>query len=336
MCSLVLKLRNLYKWERQIEPWDEPESSDLLDWIEAKENYWETLAAAEYLPLRTAGGSLPVDAVIQVNRELREARLFYGAGHGRSMKAIFFLAEISQRLTVEGCPVIVLGRERAREMAGPFALVQDGEVIIRSEPLRFFLWDHIQELRSSCRSSFQFFLKCYDLLEDGVLSQRKFRDVLAQMAERELGLFIHHEVGELYETGLSSATLQLMVSRFPGSVIEFVCRAVKDILADTHARGVLSYISGEQKESSLGLYVSFLDGLREELFPEMARAWKLYLANRDWAAIEAARTDCRTRMLQLAEKITEIAATADSHSDRQLRHRFNGDVLEGLGLAIPG
>ena len=31
MCSLVLKLRNLYKWERGLEPWSEPDSADLLD-----------------------------------------------------------------------------------------------------------------------------------------------------------------------------------------------------------------------------------------------------------------------------------------------------------------
>jgi hypothetical protein len=220
-------------------------------------------------------------------------------------------------------------------MAAPFAMVQDGEVIIRSEPLRYFLWDHIQELRSSCRSSLQFFLKCYGLLEDGILSQQKFKDVLDQMVARELGLFIHHEVGEICETGLSSSTLQQMISRFPGSVIEFVCRAVKDVLADTHPRGVLTYIAGEQKESSLGLYVSFLDGLRQELFPEMTRAWKSVLKHGEWSEIESARTSCRTRMLQLAEQITEIALKAESVSDRQVQDRFNREVLEGLGLAIP-
>ncbi len=335
MCSLVLKLRNLYKWEQQIEPWDEAESSDLLDWIEAKEHYWETLAAEDFLPLKIADRSVPADDVLTVNEHLHETRLFYGAGHGRSMKAIFFLAEIAKRLTVEGCPVVILDRELAREMAAPFAMVQEGEVIIRSEPLRFFLWDHIQELRSSCRSSLQFFLKCYGLLEDGVLSQQKFRDVLDQMVASELDLFIHHEVGEICETGLSSGTLQQMISRFPGSVIEFVCRAVKDVLADTHPRGVLAHITGEEKESSLGLYVSFLDGLREELFPEMARAWKSFLKKKAWSEIESARVHCRTRMLQLAENITEIASTAGSGSDRQVQDRFNRDVLEGLGLAIP-
>ena len=55
ICTLVLKLRNLYKWEHGIEPWAEPEPADLLDWIEAKENYWETLAEKDFLPLPVNG-----------------------------------------------------------------------------------------------------------------------------------------------------------------------------------------------------------------------------------------------------------------------------------------
>jgi hypothetical protein len=51
ICTLVLKLRNLYKWEHRLEPWDEPESAVVLDWIAAKENYWETIAGEEYRPL---------------------------------------------------------------------------------------------------------------------------------------------------------------------------------------------------------------------------------------------------------------------------------------------
>ncbi|WP_459946500.1 Sfum_1244 family protein, partial [Desulfocastanea catecholica] len=39
ICPVVLKLRNLYKWENDLEPWQEPEYGDLLDWIEAKVIY---------------------------------------------------------------------------------------------------------------------------------------------------------------------------------------------------------------------------------------------------------------------------------------------------------
>jgi hypothetical protein len=55
ICALVLKLRNLYKWEHDIDPWSEPETGDLLDWIEAKENYWDTIVENSFLPIDIGG-----------------------------------------------------------------------------------------------------------------------------------------------------------------------------------------------------------------------------------------------------------------------------------------
>jgi len=37
ICGLLLRLRDLYKWEHSIPPWEEPEPADLMEWIEATE-----------------------------------------------------------------------------------------------------------------------------------------------------------------------------------------------------------------------------------------------------------------------------------------------------------
>ncbi len=335
MCSLVLKLRNLYKWEHGHQPWSEPESAELLDWIEARENYWQDISNQEFRPITIQGRSYPADDVDAINGQHGAQPFFYGAGHGRSMKAIFFLGAVNERLSVEDRPVLLLGREYAREMASPFAMIQEGQVIIRTDPLRFFLYDHIQELRSSCRTSLRFFLNSHQLLNDGVLDQQRLADVLDEMAVKELDLFIYHELGELYESSLGSATFEQMIGRFPGSIIEFVCRAVKDVLADTHPRGVLSHIVKERKESTLGLYVSFVDGLRQELFPELGSAWKSFLEHKKWRLVEQARLDCRDRTKKLAEQIKNIADQAAEQSDKTVQRQFNNSILVQLGLEIP-
>lgn len=335
MCSMVLKLRSLYKWEHRIEPWQEPESAALLDWIEAKETYWETLAEQDFRPLRLPGSSCAAHDTAAVNSHQAEKNLFYGAGHGRSMKSIFFLSQVVERYEVEDQPVILLDRDYAREMAAPFALVQDNQVIIRLDSLRFFLYDHIQELRSSCRSSFRFFLDQYELVPDGSLDQQRLPAVLEEIVARELDLFIFHEVGEILENSLNRITLQYLFGRFGGSVIEFVCRAVKDVLADTHPRGLLAHISRERKESTLSLYVSFLDGLRAELFREMTPAWNRFLEDRNWQAVQRACSACRSRTLDLAEKITFIAARAEEYPDDAVIKQFGEQILVPLGLDPP-
>lgn len=335
MCSMVLKLRNLYKWEKAIPPWGEPDPGDLLDWIEDKETYWADIAEEAYRPFMVDEKEISPYDPESMNRFLDDASLVYGAGLGRSLKAVFFLAERSEQRTVEGCPVVVLGREVAREMASPFAMVQESTIIIRRESLRYFLWDQIQELRSTCKSSMQYVLRSYGLLQNGSLDQELFRSKLDTMVEEEMDLFIYHEVGEMLQTTLDSGSLQILTARFPGSVIEFVCRAVKDILADTHPQGLIAYCAREQRASSLGLYLGFLDGLRKELFPEMAMAWQYFLESEDWSGIEQARRVCRERNLQLAEIIRHIAQHQETLSDDQVASQFHAQVTLPLGLDVP-
>lgn len=335
MCTMVLKLRNLYKWENDLEPWQEPVTSDLLDWIETKENYWETIAEEPYRQLKVNGVTLSPDDSPNINAYFSNQQMVYGAGYGRSMKAVFFLAEKIEQRTVAGLPVLILGKERAKEMASPFAMAQDGVIFIRKESLRFFLWDYTQELRSSCRSSMRHALQLHGLLRDGQLNQQKFKDTLDKIVEAELDLFIYHEVGEVLETTLDSSTLQTIVSRFPGSVYELVSRSIKDILADTHPGGLLAHLISEELETSLSFYVGFLDGLRKELFPEIIVAHQKFQDDRDWQGIEQARRICRENFLQYAEKVKKISQYIGQASDDHVRDLFNRQILLPLGLQIP-
>ncbi len=338
MCTMVLKLRNLYKWEKNLEPWEEPEPAYLLDWIDGKENYWAKLRDTSLQPLGLPGISnekiSPFDHE-KINPEIAADKLYYGAGYGRSMKSIFFLAEEMEQYTIEKCPVIILGKERAKEMASPFAMAQDGIIVIRSEPLRFFLWDQMQELRNSCRSSVQHFLKSYGLQKEGSLNQELFKTKLDTMIDDEMNLFIYHEVGEILQETFDSATLRTIVGRFPSSLIEFVCRAIKDILADTHPKGLLAHLIHEKRDSSLGLYIALLDGMREKLFPEIFTAWQSFLETKDWQKIEQARSTCLKRHQKFAEAISDITSRIGDRTDDQIISLFNRKVLAPIGIEQP-
>lgn len=338
MCTMVLKLRNLYKWEKSLEPWEEPEPADLLDWIDKKENYWAELQDKTLQPLWLSGVTKkkisPYDFE-QINPLLSEDKLFYGAGYGRSMKSVFFLAEQVDQYTIADCPVIILGKERAKEMASPFAMAQNGMIVIRREPLRFFLWDQMQELRSSCRSSFQHFLKSYGLQREGRLDQELLKSKLDTMIEDEMNLFIYHEVGEILQETFTSATLRTIVRQFPSSLIEFVCRAIKDILADTHPKGLLAHLIEEKRDSSLGLYITLLDGIREKLFPEIFAAWQVFLKTKDWQCIEQARTTCLKKYQKMARDISDISSKIGKQPDDQIIGLFNRNVLAAIGIEQP-
>lgn len=335
ICMLVLKLRNLFKWENGIEPWEEPESADLLNWIDTKENYWEKIIDEPYRPIPLEGREIDPFDVETVNGHLAGTDRMYGAGYGRSLKSIFFLADLLREEEVEGCRVHILGRERARELASPFAMLQDGNIIIRRDPLRFFFWDQIQEIRSSSKASLHHALKMYDILENDALSHDRFRDKLDEIVDSEIPIFIYHEVGEKLQDCLDSSTLRKIISTFPDSAIEYVSRAVKDILADTHPQGMMDFIIRERREASLGIYVGLLAGLRRELFPQLTSRFNDFLVNRDWGVIEEARRNCREKNTVLAEKINSIARLIDDEPAERIQERFNEEILIPLGLDAP-
>ncbi len=55
VCGLLIRLRELYKWEMGLQPWSRTETADVMAWIEPKEAEWERLQEADLEPLRIGG-----------------------------------------------------------------------------------------------------------------------------------------------------------------------------------------------------------------------------------------------------------------------------------------
>ena len=337
ICTLVLKLRNLYKWENGLEPWQEPDSPVLLDWIGAKEEYWASIHAEPFSPIPINGEGIDPFQLGAINRFLSADNHMYGAGYGRSMKAVFFMAELLEERQVDGCPTFILGREKARELSSPFAMLQDGVIYIRKDPLRFFFWDHIQEINPSSRIAMQQALAEYGLMKaSGALDRKKLIAIFDDIVEKELEMFIYHEVGESQENILDSKVLKKIIGAYPASALELLARAVKDILADTHPKGLLSHIVAEYKKSSLGFYISFLDGMRKHLCPELNEAGKRFWDNGDWSLLQNAIRVCRGKNEAIAGKLQELSHKLDEgESPEELRIWAEQNVLAPVGLQVP-
>ncbi len=337
ICTLVLKLRNLYKWENNLEPWQEPDSPVLLDWIAAKEEYWESIKDETFTAIPVNGGTVDPFLLPVINESLNAENLCYGAGYGRSMKAVFFMAEILEERVVEGCSAMILGQEKARELSSPFAMLQDGVIYIRKEPMRFFFWDQIQEISQSCRISMQQALKAYGLMQNGCNFDRQgLIEIFDDIIEKELDIFIYHEVGEHRENLLDSAVLQKIIAAYPATAMELVARSVKDMLADTHPMGLLSHIVAEEKRSSLGFYMSFLDGMRKHLCPELNQASKLFWEQGDWSIVQQAIVTCREKNETIAQQLKHLCRQLDEgQSPADVGDWAAKNVLAPLGLQMP-
>jgi hypothetical protein len=303
VCGLALRLRDLYKWEKGLEPWVEKDSSVVLEWIGEKEEEWDKLEGQEFKGITVAGETFDPFDVEGLNAVVTPLGLFYGAGYVQGLKPSFLLAELAETRQVEGSPVYVLGREHARDLLTVPALSQGNSILIRKESAKVFLWNLIFFLKKSSKEALRFALETYGVPDH---HPQALKENFARICEDEVETYIYHELGELKDTDFDREVWRDIVAAFPHSVIEFFVRAVKDTLADTNEHGKLSYIIRERKAASFALYAAFLDGLRKMLFPELAEAFKMFKETHHWQRVEEARWSGYRAARAHAETITQI------------------------------
>jgi len=283
VCGLAMRLRDLYKWEHGLPPYEEHEAKQVLDWIGRKEACWETLQDEEYQDLTINGRRVDPFDTSDVNRSLAPLSLFYGAGYAQSLKPSFLLAEVEEQTSAAGHPVLLLGAEQARDLLTLPALIQDHTIIVRKAALEFYVWDQMLYLNRSGRPFFNFALSRCGIPEGHAGSLRR---CLPVVAAAQLDTFLYHEVGELEDRTFGPAIWREIMAALPHTTVEFLSRAVKDILADTASRGTLHQIMRSRDGAALGFYAAFLDGLRKSLFPEIRTAVKYFIQDGGWPQVE--------------------------------------------------
>ena len=102
ICGLALRLRDLYKWEKGLDPWVEKESSELLEWIGDKEEQWERAAKESFQDIVIDGEVFDPLDLAGINARIEPHGLFYGGGFVQSMKPTFFLAVLEEKRRVKG------------------------------------------------------------------------------------------------------------------------------------------------------------------------------------------------------------------------------------------
>jgi len=315
VCGLALRLRDLYKWEKGLAPWEEGDPGEVLDWIGAREEHWETLAGAEFALVPVGGKRLDPFDTEGVNSLLSPHGFYYGAGYARGLKPTFFLATVEARREVEGCPVYVLGSELARDLLTLPALSQGHTILLRRESAYRFLWDQIAYVAPSARRLLHAAMDACGLSDHRPAALRRDLRRLVMVQE---SIHLHHELGEIRETDFRRDLWQEIIAAFPLTRVELLARHVKDQLADTNTFGPLRHICRTRDTAGLALYVALSDGVAKALFPELAAGLEELLRNGNWAAVAQAVDAGHAAAQQHAAAIIGI------YGDGKRRNRLAG------------
>jgi hypothetical protein len=267
LCTYLLQMRERYCWECNLPLAAQPPREDLSRWLTAREAAWVALEDAAFEPLPLGERSFdPFDAGALNETLLAHGRV-YGAGYGRFQRPHFFIADLESCDTRDGIRVLIAGREHARDLAAPPAALQGDTIFLRRDALRRWLWDKVDLWRMK-RS-------------DGALSRamtiwglQEGDDVdgFERMVAAETESVLLHELGEARAGGLLGGRWEDMLAGLAERRAELLARAVRDNLAD--CLSTLPALLERDASASLHFYFSQFDGLRRELFPGLASAYR--------------------------------------------------------------
>jgi len=298
LCGLLLRLRELYRFEKGLDAGEGIDRQDVSRWIGNTEALWEEMRGREFSSIVVDSRSYgPFDAD-GVNSTINPHGLLYGAGYGIFLKPVFFLADLDAVETADGLRVYTAGKEYARDLSLHSAMLQAGTVIARKQAAHVLIAEKFEEFRAMKKGgALALAFSSYGI--DGASGSEDLR----RMAEAELRTFVHHELGEAFETERLGRSWTGMLAALAAGKASVYLRSVKDVLADTSERGALRHIIAREKKGSLAFLVASLSGFRKALAAPVEDAFHEFATTGRWEAMETARRQCYEKTRAIADEL---------------------------------
>ena len=326
LCGILLRLRELYRIEAGLRPYEKIHQEDVGAWMTDRESLWRELEHKDYENISINGNLFNPFAVENINEILRNEGLIYGAGYGLHMKPSFFLADVHSKHAIDGFHVSITGREYARDLSDNPAMLQDRTIIVRTDTIRQLLWQRFEELQcNKTKEALTFAFSQYGIHSEEMPSEDMYGRIQG-VAHSEAETYVYHELGEAVEGMKIGDNWKLLLTDLSDGRAGLFARGVKDVLADTSEKGMLQFIIDQRKAGSLGFYRVFLGGMRKIIFPEMSGAFKTFSETKDWGIIDQARKEGYrraeqyvNRLIGLYQKKRDAAALVESIENELLK-----------------
>ncbi len=308
LCIYLLQLREFYRWECGLPFGAVLPRATLGAWIAEREALWERLALRDFAPLPCNGSEIAAFDVDAVNRTLAAAGWRYGAGLAGPGSALFFVAESVSAGTTEiaGEPVEVevCGREFARSLASPLAmLTPGGTIVVRRAALARALWERFEahSLHPGCGAFAALAAEC------GLASAADFNAALPCLLDELTPVLLLHEVGELRAgRTLGAGWHALRFALAHDRRAELRLRALRDLLADLGT--TLPALLDDGEPARLHFWFSGFEGLREAFVPGLARAYAAWRDGDRGRALRHTAARARSHFEALAAELLELHA----------------------------
>jgi hypothetical protein len=282
LCTYLLEMRELYRWECGAPLATPLPRAEIGAWIARREALWESLEDTDYQPLPLEGQMVDPWDADAVNRAIAPFGLVYGAGVGRFGKPQFFLGRLARQEQREGMHILVAGHELARDLSAAPAAMRGGTVTIRLESLARVLAERAEAWAQKRHDgALKSALDAYGCVGGDAAA-------LERMAATEAETLILHELGEREAGNALGPGWEDMLSRLVHRRAEVFVRAARDHLADCLV--TLPALLGRDAPAPIHAWFAGLDGMRREIFPRAVDAYVSWRRGDGARALTAAIT----------------------------------------------
>lgn len=303
MCTFLLRMRELYRWEHGLPLTREMPRAAVGEWMNQRSQLWDSLESSQYEAIPLPDGAVDPFESRRINDQLLRTGHVYSGGYGRHCKPHFFLAELREHEQRDGMQIYVSGRELARDLDAPPGMLLDRSIFVRTEALRRWLWERFEEWRWNRKN---------DAMGRAV-AHYPFAEApeaaLDAMTEAEKEAVILHELGEARagaELGDAWETLLLEIAR---DRAEIMARAVRDLYADCLV--VLPGLLEREDPARIHFYFANYVGMRRKLHPELAQAYEAWAAGGALQPLQAEASAGRARWGALCHELLALHARHD-------------------------
>lgn len=271
LCTYLLQMREYFRWERGLPLTATLPRADVGSWIAAREALWEALVDDPYAALPTDGDAMDPFEADALNQGLQAQGWLYGAGrlggHDRG-RPVFFLAERHAECRRDGVTVLQAGRELARGLAAPPAVLAGGgagPIVVRREALARWCWQGYEAwtMRRREGSAWHTVVQAYGLDDGFELGLPRWLDDLVEVS-------VLHELGEHQVGQRLGARWQALRAALPDRRSDLHAVALRDLLADLLR--TLPALLARAEAAPLHAWFAGFDGVRAALFPRLLAA----------------------------------------------------------------
>ncbi len=326
ICGLLMRMRDLYRTELGLRPWEPINREEIVDWIGVREEYWSELQDQHYRNITTPATSHDTFDSVLINREIGRYGLVYGAGYALYMKPTFFIGEIQSCSKIDGHTAYVVKKESARDLFASAGMLQGRDIFVRLDPLRVLLWERFMEAQGrGDRHSLQAFAAFG--ITPGQDLDAKFDSQFSAFTEHYAQVVLLHELAEARE---DLPEWPPLLSQCEDRRTEYLLRQVKDAIADTSDRGPLKYLIDRRDSATLALYLQSFTAYQKRLCLRIRESFDEFVRTGDWDAFDFERQTAFRRLTSARDEILESHRSCTSREDfladmERLEKRLSGD-----------